>query len=237
MESTNMKTIAAPRIKIDAGAQFGYHHGPPWCRARKLVVEAVQDVSANAGLHLVVAPNGSGKTTLLRTLAGLHPALQGQPAMTGRVIYVSDDLRMDEELPARTLFRAWFLGAGLEDAFTLADRLRLDVRTPIGLLSRGNRQKVLLVIAETLAAESESTLMLMDEPLSGVDADTREIIAAHWSATDASPVLRLVVLHEVEVVRHADSLITIIDGKLRQTRDNSGRSWAETYRRMRSAES
>ena len=232
-----MATTATPRINIAAGAQFGYHHGPPWCRARKLVVEALQDVSADAGLHLVVAPNGSGKTTLLRTLAGLHPALHGRPSMSGRVIYVSDDLRMDQELPSRTLFQAWFRGAGLEDAFTLAERLRLDTRLPIGLLSRGNRQKVLLVIAETLAAESNASLMLMDEPLSGVDADTREVIAAHWSATDASPVLRLVVLHELEVVRQAHSLITIIDGKLRQTRDTGGRSWAETYRRMRSAES
>ena len=226
-----MKSPDPPRLHIAAGTQFGYRTGLPWKRQTRVLVQSPEEISFGPGLHLLVAPNGAGKTTLMRTLAGLNPALHGQPVTTGRIHYVSDELRMDRELAPRLLFRAWFKGAALDHAWKLADTLKLDVRCAIGKHSRGNRQKVLLIVAETLAAYSGSSLVLMDEPLSGLDAETREIVTELWSAS--SSVLRLVVLHELEAVQQADSLTTITQGALRSTRERTGPTWTTTYQALR----
>ena len=59
-----------------------------------------------------------------------------------------------------------------------------------------------------------------------VDAATRQAVAQYWAETPA--ILRLVVLHELEAVSHADSLFTIAQGTLRHTRERKGPTWAET---------
>ena len=221
-----------PRLRIEAGAQFGYRRSF-WGRAReRVLVEAHSLVLLEAGLHLVVAPNGSGKTTLVRSLAGLHPMLRGRLSVSGVVHYVSDQLQLDAELSPRKFFNAWFAGGmALDFCDHLVDRLGLDVHCAVGKLSRGNRQKVLLIVAETLAAVSGPSLLFLDEPLAGMDAETREVVAAFWAATSAS-VLRVVVLHELESVKKADSLFTLSHGQLRHTDQQTG-SWTDTCRRLR----
>jgi ABC-2 type transport system ATP-binding protein/manganese/iron transport system ATP-binding protein len=227
-----MSTPSSPHLHIPAGTQFGYHTGFGNRQPHRLV-EATEDLTAGPGLHLFVAPNGAGKSTLMRTLAGLAPALHGSLSTRGHIHYFSDELRSDSELKPRTLFRAWFKGAALEHAEQLADTLRLNLKCPIGKLSRGNRQKVLLIQAETEIAHAESSLLLMDEPLSGLDRETREVVTGIWAAAKPS-VLRLIIIHELESVRDADSLFTIARGTLRHARERSGPSWLETYRSLQS---
>jgi ABC-type multidrug transport system ATPase subunit len=215
-----------PELTVPAGTQFGHRGRWPFTQKTRVLVDVKTDISVGPGLHLLVAPNGAGKTTLMRTLAGLHPALHGRPSTHGSVHYVSDELKMDSELKPRALFNAWFRGAALENASKLSESFKLNTGTAIGKHSRGNRQKVLLIIAETLAAQSGSTVLLMDEPFTGLDTGTREAVATHWAATPS--VLRLVVLHELEAVTQAESLFTISQGTLLHTNERVGHSWAET---------
>jgi ABC-2 type transport system ATP-binding protein/manganese/iron transport system ATP-binding protein len=175
-----------------------------------------------------VAPNGAGKTTLLRTLAGLSPTLRGNIATNGQIHYFSDELRIDPELKPQILFRAWFKGAALNRAEELAETLRLNLRCPIGKLSRGNRQKVLLILAETEVAHAATSLLLMDEPLSGLDGETRELVTDLWASTNPT-VLRLIIMHELESVHQADSLFTIARGVLHHATERVGATWMETY--------
>lgn len=219
---------AEPVLKIPAGTRFGYHEGPPWRRRPRCLVETPGDIQAGPGLHLLVAPNGSGKTTLLRTLAGLIPALAGGVNHGGRVHYFSDELRADPELKARTLFRSLLKDGALAMAGELAASLRLDLNRPIGQLSRGNRQKVLLILAEVKVAHENAGVLLMDEPLTGLDAETREQMTALWASAKTQAV-RLVILHELESVRHADSLLSIHGGVLAHAREKAGASWLDTY--------
>lgn len=220
-------------LHIPDGTCFGYHTGLPWKRAAQCLVKAAGDIQAGTGLHLLVAPNGTGKTTLLRTLAGLAPALRGHVTTAARVHYFADELRVDPELKSRTVFRSWFKGESLVSVETLADTLRLNLTTPIGKLSRGNRQKVLLILAEVVVAQSATSLLLMDEPLTGLDAETREQVTQLWAA--AGPrTMRLVIMHELECVRDADSLMTIAGGQLHHVTERSGGTWMETYRTLQS---
>jgi ABC-type multidrug transport system ATPase subunit len=220
-------------LHIPAGTRFGYHAGLPWKRAAQCLVEVDTDIQAGMGLDLLVAPNGSGKTTLLRTLAGLSPALQGRVKTDARVHYFADELRVDPEMKSRTFFRAWFKGESLVTAEELAETLRLNLTTPIGKLSRGNRQKVLLILAEVKAAQSDTSVLLMDEPLTGLDAETREQVTQLWAAA-GTRTMRLVIMHELECVREADSLLTIARGQLRHATERSGSTWMETYRVLHS---
>lgn len=226
-----MNATSSPSLSIAPGTRFGYHAGPFWRRQARTLVEASEPVNIGAGLHLFVAPNGVGKTTLLRSLAGLSPTLGGSLKVDGRVLYLSDELKMDEELKPLALFRSLFKGRALHEAERLAEILKLNLSCPIGKLSRGNRQKVLLIIAETRLHQTGHSVLLMDEPLSGLDAETREVVTALWAeaSTDA---LRLVILHELESVRRADSLFTIRSGRLHHTGSRKGDSWLETYRTL-----
>ncbi len=219
---------AAPSLIIPAGTRFGYREGPPWQRRERCLARAADDIHVGPGLHLLVAPNGSGKTTLLRTLAGLLPFLEGGVRTSTGVHYIADELRADPELTPLSFFRAWFRGEALDLARSLAETLRLDLRQPVGRLSRGNRQKVLLILAEVKAAFAPPGLLLMDEPLTGLDAETRAQVADLWAASAARAV-RLVILHELESVRAADSLLSIHDGTLRHSRVCQGGSWLATY--------
>ena len=220
-------------LHIPGGTRFGYRAGLPWKRAAQCLVEVAEDIHTGTGLHLLVAPNGTGKTTLLRTLAGLSPALLGQVKTDAQVHYFAHELRVDPEMKPRTFFRVWFKGGSLATAEELAETLRLNLTTPIGKLSRGNRQKVLLILAEVKAAQSATSVLLMDEPLTGLDAETREQVTQLW-ATAGTRTMRLVIMHELECVRQADSLLTIARGQLRHATERRGSTWMETYRSLQS---
>jgi ABC-2 type transport system ATP-binding protein len=128
-----------------------------------------------------LGPNGAGKTTTIRCLLdlirpsgglvrvlGLDP--QAQPvAVRARVGYLPGELRLDDNLTAEGALRFFnrLRGGRADPAFIrrLADRLGLDLRTPIKNFSKGNKQKVGVV--QALMHQPE--LLLLDEPTSGLD--------------------------------------------------------------------
>jgi ABC-type multidrug transport system ATPase subunit len=223
-----MENPTLPTLYLDRGTAFGYRNGPFWNRKDNRLVEVTEPIKVGRGLHLFVAPNGAGKTTLLRTLAGLSTSLTGDPRVEGRVHYMSDELRLDPELKAKTLFRSLFRGRVLERAMELSELLKLELSIPIGKFSRGNRQKVLLVMLEARLYDADNSIVLMDEQLTGMDAGTRRAVVNMWGDARSSAV-RLVVLHELESVRDADSLFTISQGKLCHAEECGSASWWETY--------
>ena len=128
-----------------------------------------------------LGPNGSGKTTTIRCLLdlirpgggtlrvlGLDP--QAEPvAVRARVGYLPGELRFDDNLTAEGAlgcFNRLRHGAADPDYIRkLAERLGLDLRTPIRNFSKGNKQKVGVVQALMHRPE----LLLLDEPTSGLD--------------------------------------------------------------------
>ncbi|MDL2343193.1 metal ABC transporter ATP-binding protein [Deinococcus sp. MIMF12] len=142
----------------------------------------------------VIGPNGAGKSTLLKVLAGLLPDPQGcvrfDPGHTPRqcVSYVPQQQTLDWAFPVtvwdvammgRTGRLGWLRWAGRADRQKVASALEetgvYDLRhRHIGALSGGQRQRVLL--ARMLAREGH--LLLLDEPLTGVDPATQEGLMA-----------------------------------------------------------
>jgi zinc transport system ATP-binding protein len=170
-----------------AGLSFGY--------GRERVLDDVS-LSVHAGEFVaLVGPNGSGKSTLLRLLLGsLEPSagsarLFGRPPRSvrrrSRLGYVPQRPNLSSELPATV--REIVAAGRLTDGrwwmpMSRADRAEVDhaigsvglaelARRPINELSGGQQQRAF--IARAFA--SEPSLLVLDEPIAGVDAASQRL--------------------------------------------------------------
>jgi NitT/TauT family transport system ATP-binding protein len=147
------------------------------------------DLTVERGAFIsVVGPSGCGKTTFLRIVAGLEAASAGEVRLDGRVVRAPGGDRgfvfqTDNLLPWRTVLANAMIGPEVAGRSGEAERRRtLDLLKLVGLegfegyyprqLSGGMRQRVNL--ARALAIDPE--ILLMDEPFSALDAQTREIM-------------------------------------------------------------
>jgi ABC-2 type transport system ATP-binding protein len=127
-----------------------------------------------------LGPNGAGKTTMIRTLLDLLHPTRGSARIFG-LDSRRDSVAIRERLgnlpgdfgygklatgrEAISLLARLRGVSGLGGAVALAERFRADLERPLGQLSRGNRQKIGLI----LAAFHQPDLLILDEPTSGLD--------------------------------------------------------------------
>jgi ABC-type multidrug transport system ATPase subunit len=141
------------------------------------------DVAAGE-IVLLVGKNGAGKTTLLRIATGYVDPDAGTVTVDGRFGYLPEHAPVPVELTPREHLR---LRAGLKRARDVdrvldATNLRTEADKPIGLLSKGYRQRVGLADAMLGAPP----LLVLDEPTSGLDpVQTRELVETLRAATCA----------------------------------------------------
>ena len=167
----------------------------------------------------LVGPNGSGKTTLLEVLAGLQPVdrgtVVGRPTLVSLVSHgarrpwlpltVREVIRMARFAPGLIPRR---LAARDHDAVARAAS-RLEVEALLGLqmeaLSAGQRQRVM--VAQALAREAP--LILLDEPVTGLDLGSQERILQ--IVAEESSAGRTVILstHHLDEARHCDRVILL----------------------------
>jgi len=174
-----------------------------------------------------LGPNGAGKTTAIRCLLDLIRPTAGQALVLGldsqrdsvearsRMGYLPGDLSLYETLTGQQTI-SFFAGLrpGRVDAAYLGrliDRLEFDPRRPVGSLSRGNRQKLGLI----LAIMHQPDVLVLDEPTSGLDPLAQETVEELLQAAAAAG--RTVffsshILSEVERICHRVGIIR--DGKI-----------------------
>ncbi len=191
------------------------------------MARAPRPIELYKGRHLLLARNGRGKTTLLKTIAGLLPTLEGEVRCEGTVQFVDEDLRFDSELKSRQIFAALFKNGQRQFALEMAERIELDVDKPYGKLSKGNRQKVGLIVAEARTRHNGPQVLLLDEPFSGLDFAAREKVDEIWRE-NTEGIVRLVCVHPDEPTLKAESALAIREGRLEQIPVNGVLDWMET---------
>jgi manganese/zinc/iron transport system ATP- binding protein len=192
---------------------------------------AVEDVTAALRPEAVVGllgPNGAGKTTLLRALVGVLPPARGAVRIHGaspreawhHTSYLPQHEQVNWDFPVSALdvvlmgrVRAlgWLTSPRAEDrrqaAYAL-ERVGMQnfARRQIGQLSRGQRQRVLL--ARALAQEGD--VIILDEPLAGVDTTTQELVLSLLRELRDRGALVLMSTHDLGVaVEVCDQLLCL----------------------------
>ena len=192
-------------------------------------------VTAVAGLSLRVepgqvfgflGPNGAGKSTTIRLLMALQRPTRGRAALLGldagadsveihrRVGYLPGDLELFPRLTGRQHIE-WFARArgGVDASLAehLVERFQVVADRPVRELSKGNRQKIGLVLAFT----HEPELLVLDEPTSGLDPLMQYEFESLLRETADRGRTVFLSSHELdEVQRVADRIGIIKDGKL-----------------------
>lgn len=173
-----------------------------------------------------LGPNGAGKSTTIRILMGLLRASSGQARIFGLdcwhygdrirrdVGYVAGDVRL---YPWLTLNRGLKIVSQIHgkclqaEGQQLADRFRLEPDLPVRKMSRGNRQKVALVLALAIRPR----LLILDEPTSGLDPlmqDTLMVCLRELAAEGRTVLFSSHTLSEVESL--CDRVAMIRGGKI-----------------------
>jgi manganese/iron transport system ATP-binding protein/manganese/zinc/iron transport system ATP- binding protein len=183
------------------------------------VLTGIDFAAPEAAMVAVLGPNGGGKTTLFRVLVGELEPLAGSFELGGRPAYVpqTDRTRLDFPVSALDVAlmgtlpngRWWLPARRTERAAALAALARVgleqEARTRFGELSGGQRQRVLLA----RAVVQDAPMLLLDEPLSGVDPASAERIRALFAELRAEGRTLLVSTHDVETARGDDLVLCL----------------------------
>jgi ABC-2 type transport system ATP-binding protein len=173
-----------------------------------------------------LGPNGAGKTTTIRTLLDLLHPTSGTARIFGldshrdsvtiraRLGNLPGDFGYGRQSTGREALRllARLRGvAGLGRAPELAERFHADLDRPLGQLSRGNRQKIGLILATFHSPE----LLILDEPTSGLDPLMQEEFLTLVGEERDRGCTVLLSSHELdEVERVCDRVGIVRDGGL-----------------------
>jgi ABC-2 type transport system ATP-binding protein len=143
-------------------------------------------------IYGLLGPNGAGKTTTIKSILGMHDLQEGNITVLGfdpiitpeevkkNIGYVAEEPILYESMSVKELFNfiASIRRLDPERVTTVAKEYLVSLNalkyydTFIGGLSRGNKQKI-QVIAALL---HEPKVLILDEPLSGLDARSARVL-------------------------------------------------------------
>jgi NitT/TauT family transport system ATP-binding protein len=212
---------AAPKVEL---CQLGLHYFGPQGES-----QALADISLLVGAGefvAIIGPSGCGKSTLLSLISGILKPTAGEVRIEGRPVTapsraVGYMLQQDYLFEWRTILQNTLLGAEIQHADMRKARERaMELLTLCGLahvanhlprqLSGGMRQRAAL--ARTLCTGPD--IVLLDEPFSALDSQTRIALA-----DEVSEILRrerktaILVTHDIaEAIGMADRVIVMSRG-------------------------
>lgn len=176
----------------------------------------------------LLGPNGSGKTTLIKLINDLLQPIFGEIVIDGLrpgqetkalVSYLPDTTYLNDYMKVKdviALFQDFYTDFDIQRAYDLLAALMIDPATKLKNLSKGNKEKVQLILVMSRRAK----LYVLDEPIAGVDPAARDyilntiisnyspessvLISTHL-ISDIEPVLdQVIFLNQGQIVLHED---------------------------------
>lgn len=186
------------------------------------------DLALPAGKIIgLLGPNGSGKTTLIKLASGLLQPTSGEILIDGMkpgvetkriVAYLPERNYLEDRMTVTQMLKFmqdFYDDFNMDKANEMLAHLDIDPKAKFKALSKGNREKVQLI----LVMSRDAKLYLLDEPIGGVDPASRDyildtiiknynkdatvILSTHLIA-DIEPVLdEFVFIRKGDMIRHS----------------------------------
>lgn len=196
------------------------------------LTKAYRGRPALSGLDLALQPgqivglmgdNGSGKTTLLKILAGVLADWQGEVQVAGHALgpqskaavsflpdasFLPDSHRAQDSID---LYGRFFADFDAEKAHEMVDFFGLPWDRTLKEMSKGMREKLQI----SLAMSRRAKVYLLDEPISGVDPASRDIILRGILSNFADDALLLISTHLIQDVEQiVDAVVFLRQGRI-----------------------
>lgn len=175
--------------------------------------------------HIVglMGPNGCGKTTLLKILAGVLADYSGVVAIDGHapgvatkkiVSYLPDADFLNPAWDAKqaiTVYKRFFADFDAEKAASMVDFFELPTNRPLSEMSKGMGEKLQI----SLVMSRRARVFLLDEPISGVDPATRDVILEGILREFDPQSLLIVSTHLISDIEHfVDYALFVKEGRI-----------------------
>ena len=187
---------------------------------------AIDDITLSLPTGKIIGllgPNGSGKTTLIKLMNGLLQPTTGDIVIDGYrpsvetkkiISYLPDTSYLREHMKIKdtlTLFEDFYADFSREQAEHLLEDLGLNPDEQLKNLSKGNKEKVQLI----LVMSRQAKLYILDEPIGGVDPAAREYILRtiiNNYREEASVIISTHLIAEIEPI--LDEVVFLKEGKI-----------------------
>lgn len=212
-----------------------------------LALDAVNLTLSSGRIVGLLGPNGSGKTTLIKLLNGLLVPNSGSLQICGQTVgqktkslvsylpdkdYLPNWMRLHQLVE---MFASFYTDFDQNRAASMFANLSLDPRQQLKTLSKGNREKVQLVLAMSRRAK----LYLLDEPIGGVDPAARDYILRTIIQNYSEDSTVLISTHLIaDIESTLDEVVFLRQGKLLlhktidQIREEEGKSVDTLFREV-----
>lgn len=200
------------------------------------VIRDKQTILSHVNMHVhcgqltaLIGQNGAGKTTLLKAILGempytgkiIHQDLEGKSLSKVTIGYVPQSLEFDRETPVTVedflayIFTRRPVWTGVspktrEKVLTILKKVKGEslLKSPLGKLSGGELQRVLLAMAIT----PQPDLLVLDEPVSGIDRNGLTLFLDTVSALRKDHHMAiLLVSHDLTLVEQYADYVVLLD--------------------------
>lgn len=195
----------------------------------------------------LLGPNGSGKTTLIKLINGLLTPTEGElfvcgqkpgPESKTQVAYLPDNIYLNSWMRVRQIveyFADFYADFRSDLAYEMLDRLGISPEMKLKTLSKGNKEKVCLILVMSRNAK----LYVLDEPIAGVDPAARDYVISTIIQNhnpEATVLISTHLISDIEAV--LDEVIFIQQGDILlqksvdEIREENGKSVDELFREV-----
>lgn len=195
----------------------------------------------------LLGPNGSGKSTILKLVNGLLQPTEGEIKIMGNppgimsksiISYLPERTYLNEWMKVSDLinfFADFYIDFDINKANEMVIALKLDPNHKLKTLSKGNKEKVQLILVMSRKAK----LYLLDEPIGGVDPATRDFILDTIISNYLSDATLMISTHLIsDIERIFDEVILINQGAIYKhdsvdnIRQQTGKSVDQLFREV-----
>lgn len=147
----------------------------------------------NSNINLVVGYNGRGKSTLLKIILNLITFKGKIDKNFNKISYCPDKIRLPELIRVKEFLD--LINLKKDKAYSLTEKFNVDLTKRVGQLSKGMRQKIMLI--QCLSKDADA--YLFDEPLNGLDEHSIKIFKEEISNLFLENKIIIIVTHLISV--------------------------------------